>query len=172
MAEDHQTFAQLLGNYGEFIGAIAVVITLGYLAIQIRNQNTESRAATVQQVLESNASAISRLQDPELSEIWIAGIEDLDSLSDAQRLRFVMYLTAALRSIENAYFQWRSGRLDDDTWHALTAVVKDIKSTTTFAKFIEMRRHHFRLEFADYLDELEIGDYWYIRSSKSCRSPF
>jgi hypothetical protein len=36
---DHQEFAQLLGNYGEFVGAIAVVITLAYLAIQIR-QNT------------------------------------------------------------------------------------------------------------------------------------
>ena len=28
---DHQAIAQLLGNYGEFVGAIAVVITLIYL---------------------------------------------------------------------------------------------------------------------------------------------
>ena len=33
---DHQGFAQLLGNYGEFIGAVAVVATLAYLAIQVR----------------------------------------------------------------------------------------------------------------------------------------
>jgi len=26
---DHKSFAQLLGNYGEFVGAIAVVVTLG-----------------------------------------------------------------------------------------------------------------------------------------------
>jgi len=39
---DHLTFAQLLGNYGEFVGAIAVVVTLGYLAVQIR-QNTRSQ---------------------------------------------------------------------------------------------------------------------------------
>lgn len=38
---DHQAFAQLLGNYGEFVGAIAVVVTLVYLALQIR-QNTRS----------------------------------------------------------------------------------------------------------------------------------
>jgi hypothetical protein len=38
---DHQALAQLLGNYGEFVGAIAVVITLAYLATQIR-QNTRS----------------------------------------------------------------------------------------------------------------------------------
>ena len=40
---DHQQFAQLLGNYGEFVGAIAVVVTLGYLAIQIK-QNREAES--------------------------------------------------------------------------------------------------------------------------------
>jgi len=40
---DHLTFAQLLGNYGEFVGAIAVVATLAYLAVQIR-QNSQMLA--------------------------------------------------------------------------------------------------------------------------------
>ena len=43
---DHQTFAQLLGNYGEFIGAIAVILTLGYLIVQVQ-QNTKMLKATV-----------------------------------------------------------------------------------------------------------------------------
>ncbi len=34
-------FSQLLGNYGEFVGAIAIVITLIYLSFQLR-QNTRS----------------------------------------------------------------------------------------------------------------------------------
>ena len=33
---DHQAFAQLLGNYGEFFGSIAVFATLAYLAVQVR----------------------------------------------------------------------------------------------------------------------------------------
>lgn len=43
---DHQTFAQLLGNYGEFVGAIAVVITLIYLAIQVRHSKEATEANT------------------------------------------------------------------------------------------------------------------------------
>ena len=31
---DHQAFAQLLGNCVEFLGAVAVIATLGYLAIR------------------------------------------------------------------------------------------------------------------------------------------
>jgi len=41
---DHQAVAQLLGNYGEFIGAIAVVGTLVYLAVQINQNNTLLKA--------------------------------------------------------------------------------------------------------------------------------
>ena len=156
-----------IGAIGEIVGALAVVVSLVYLAIQIKIQNGESRAATVQHVLDGYASSISQLQDPDLAEIWIAGVEDFDSLSDVQRLRFVMYLTAALRMLENAYYQWLSDRLDEDTWRALTAVLKDIKSTTAFSKFFEMRRHHFRLEFATYIDELELGDYSYISVAKA-----
>ena len=36
---DHQTLAQLLGNYGEFIGSIAVFATLVYVGLQTK-QNT------------------------------------------------------------------------------------------------------------------------------------
>jgi len=41
---DHQAIAQLLGNYGDFVGAIAVVATLAYLAIQINQNNTLLKA--------------------------------------------------------------------------------------------------------------------------------
>ena len=40
---DHQTFAQLLGNYGEFFGSIAVVATLAYLARQVQQSSQLSR---------------------------------------------------------------------------------------------------------------------------------
>jgi hypothetical protein len=58
---DHLTFAQLLGNYGEFIGAIGVVVTLGYLAIQIRfnakatnSESTQAMASQMRELLVSD----------------------------------------------------------------------------------------------------------------------
>ena len=43
---DHQSFAQLLGNYGEFVGAIAVVVTLAYLAVQVKHGKEATEANT------------------------------------------------------------------------------------------------------------------------------
>jgi len=37
--------AQLLGNFGEFVGAVAVVATLGYLAFEIRHNTRATRAS-------------------------------------------------------------------------------------------------------------------------------
>jgi hypothetical protein len=147
------------GAIGEIVGATAVVASLAYLALQIRAQNREARAASVHEVLQQYSNAVSRLHEPELADIWVAAIEDVDSLSPSQRLRFVVYLTVAIRTFEDAYFQWRQDRLEDDVWNALLTSLLDLKSTDAFARFWELRRHQFRPEFADYIDSLEAGKY-------------
>jgi uncharacterized protein YoxC len=42
--------AQLLGNIGELVAAIAVVVTLVYLAIEVRQHSQSTRAATYSEV--------------------------------------------------------------------------------------------------------------------------
>jgi hypothetical protein len=148
-----------VGAVGEIVGALAVVISLVYLASQIRIQNRESRAASVHQVIEGYRSSISALHEPGMADIWVLAIEDFDRLETPQRLRFLIYLTVALRSFEDGYFQWREGRLESDIWHALLMPVIDVKATRAFERFWELRRHHFRSEFADYLDTLDPGEY-------------
>jgi hypothetical protein len=148
-----------IGAIGEIVGASAVVISLVYLASQIRIQNRESRAASVHQVIDGYRSSIAALHEQEMADIWVLAINDFDSLTESQRLRLVVYLTGALRSFEDAYFQWREGRLEAEIWLGLIAPLVDVKSTSAFDRFWELRRHHFRPAFADYLDTLEAGTY-------------
>jgi hypothetical protein len=86
------------GAIGEIVGAAAVVVSLVYLASQIRTQNREARAASVHQVMHEYSNSISRLHEPAMADLWVAAIEDFGSLSSSERLRFVVYLTAAVRS--------------------------------------------------------------------------
>ena len=74
---EHQAFAQLLGNYGEFVGAIAVVITLAYLAVQIR-QNTESVRLSSELALSQQTSdfAARMWAHPEMLRIWDLAVTD------------------------------------------------------------------------------------------------
>ena len=56
---------EALGAVGEVSGAVAVVLSLIYLAIQIRNQMSESRAATVHDI-----SVAHRQRVAAISEGW------------------------------------------------------------------------------------------------------
>jgi len=148
-----------IGAVGEIVGALAVVVSLMYLATQIRLQNRESRAASVHQVIDGYRTTISQLHEPEMADIWVQAHRDFDALSDSQRLRFVIYLTVALRAFEDAFFQWREGRLETPIWQALLTPLVDVKATVAFHRFWQLRRHHFRDQFADYVDGLEAGEY-------------
>lgn len=48
---------QDLAAIGEIIGSLAVVVTLMYLAILMRDNNQETKASTTQQVLDSDMSS-------------------------------------------------------------------------------------------------------------------
>lgn len=46
---DHEAFAELLGNYGEFFGSIGVIATLVYLAVQVRYTKRELKRSISQE---------------------------------------------------------------------------------------------------------------------------
>jgi hypothetical protein len=64
--------SQVLGNVGEFAGAIAVVATLLYLAIQVREAGKSSKFAAVQANREARIAWLSSLRDsPHLPAIQL-----------------------------------------------------------------------------------------------------
>ena len=64
-----------LGNLGDFLGGIAVIVTLVYLALQIRSNTQTVRAASLESVVNSHSQFLDRLaSDSELSRIWFSGL--------------------------------------------------------------------------------------------------
>ena len=87
---DHLTFAQLLGNYGEFVGAIAVVFTLGYLAVQIRQSNRLENAESIRTTTQNYVTAILQVDPPVFRKAMI----DFDGLSGDDQTKIHNYLIA------------------------------------------------------------------------------
>ena len=81
-----------LAAWGEFIGGIAVVVTLAYLAFQMR-QNTETvRANSVRELTESILSATAALIESENADLYLRGARSYSSLTSEEKLRFGMLL--------------------------------------------------------------------------------
>ena len=112
---DHQAFAQLLGNYGEFVGAIAVVVTLAYLAIQIRQNTSATRAASHHAIVEAlNRGNLAQAEDAELAQIWVSGADDRSCLSEAERQRFDMLLLSYFHVFDSLWYSAKIGTAERD----------------------------------------------------------
>jgi hypothetical protein len=81
-------------TWGEFIGGIAVVVSLIYLAGQVRQNSRQQRASTTAATAQMQFSQISLVvQAPDMARIWWEGLEDFDSPSELDRRRLTPYMT-------------------------------------------------------------------------------
>src|SRR4030081_747519 len=106
-----------LANIGQVIGAIAVVVSLFYVANQIRQNTNAVRSAAAQVVHEHFASWYNLLApDESLSQVVIDGLKDYGSLSEKDKARFVATFMAYLSYSQNAFLKWRQGLLAPSLW--------------------------------------------------------
>ena len=88
-------FSQLLGNYGEFVGAIAIVVTLMFLAVQVRHswkameENSRLVRAAVFETTFTRFSLFRRhiIDSADVARIWREGCADHD-LNEDDHTRF------------------------------------------------------------------------------------
>jgi len=108
-----------LGNIGEFVAAVAVVISLIYLAVQIR-QNTKSiRSASNQQILQGIAELNEFLgSTPEVTELFWRGSSNPESLSEEEWHRFIHIASAMIRRMELMFLNHRDGFVPVQMWEA------------------------------------------------------
>ena len=104
----------------EIVGAIAVVASLIYLAIQIR-QNTNglslSLRASELAAFERNVDSGNRMREafilnPEVSELYMRGLKEYKSLKGSDKMRFGMILGNVFSSLQGAYVRQRTYKND------------------------------------------------------------
>jgi hypothetical protein len=123
---DHQSFAQLLGNYGEFVGAVAVVATLVYLTVQVKHSqqsmdaNTKAiRGQVVSEVMHSGIAYLNMfVQGHDVSDIFVRFTSD-ESLDSKELLVSDAVMSAMFLARQHEFFQWKQGLLDENVFVSL-----------------------------------------------------
>jgi hypothetical protein len=82
-----------IGPVGETIGAVAVIATLFYLAVQIRQTNRHVEESLRSLRLDSTRSTVESfsryralISQSDLADIYVRGIADYSALSDSERI--------------------------------------------------------------------------------------
>jgi hypothetical protein len=116
-----------LANLGQVIGAIAVVVSLFYVAHQIRQNTNAVRSATAQAVHEHFAKWYQLVAaDAELSKMVATGLRDYGLLSEEERVRFIATFMSFLSYSQNAFLKWREKLLAPPLWMGWELVIMNL----------------------------------------------
>ena len=141
-----------IGAIGEIIGAVAVVASLAYLAVQIRVQNAESRAAAMHNISVGFRDSIGTFADPQMAILMSRANSDNDDLSEPELIQLYVGVTKVLRVWEEAYFLYQRGRLDEDIWESMMRQYAVTMGTKSFQRVWENRKGVFNSEFQVFAD--------------------
>jgi hypothetical protein len=147
------TDLQTLANIGEIVGAVTVVLSLIYLAVQIRQSTQAQRTENYSRALDRLAAMQSSMgQDDEFSLIFSTGAVDTNTLTPRQRLRFTWFLYEAFGAFEFMFHASKTDAIPEEVWRRWSAAVawwltfpgvqtwwasRPIPFTDSFTSFVE-----------------------------------
>ena len=119
MGGDHLWDA--IGAIGEIVGAIAVLTSLLYLAVQIRQNTASMKSSTFQNAVTSISEVSLGIgTDEDTAGItYTAFTQGISALTDAQRFRFGLLMTGLFRNYENFWFHYENGVMEEHMWQGV-----------------------------------------------------
>jgi hypothetical protein len=166
-----------LSAIADLVAAIAVVVSLIYLATQIRD-NTRHLDKTVQATRLQSTTAIiegfdrwrDMLLDGDNVDIWARGIDDLGALNRSERMRFDMIASSFIWACWYMYQVNRAEGLVND----INGVVwQDLFRHNGFREWLLDHRRYHADSFGPFLDEVcaSVGDARYEPGDSSSLFP-
>ena len=145
---------QDLGNLGEFVGAIGVVVSLVYLARQMIQNTTSIRAASFNAMVENSIRLLEHaFRDSEFAAFLARAERSPEELTPEERVRWDSYMTAVYRHFGNLQYAHRMGTLDSQMWDAYEATLKDHLRTPSWGVWFQENRHIFSKALGDQVDQ-------------------
>jgi len=109
----------------EIIAAFAIVVSLIYLAIQIKQSRIQAKKDAIDVITIRRSSILGVLsENSELSIIIPKGLASSTKLSENEYFRYHSYLYTLFIAIEMAFIKWIKKDLDKEVWKAWDEVIR------------------------------------------------
>ena len=133
---------EAIGAIGEVAGALVVIISVLYLARQVRLSTEQSQFSSSQAVDTSNMMAFDPVYLPENSQIWTKGHADPNSLTDHELQIFNMLMVRVLLASFNTTSHYYSKGVYDESLYLRSAqYFRSLVETPGGRKWYEAHKH-------------------------------
>jgi len=142
-----------LGNIGEFVGAVAVVISIIYLAVQV-HRNTEAVDTTIDfSYVEFYFHWLDSFSSQEQTEIIVRGLENPEQLSDAEAVVFSVALVRFVTFNEALLQMHARGVISEERWQVMRTDVVSFLGTIGGRLWWRTNRQGFTISLGTFIDD-------------------
>ncbi len=132
---------EAIGAIGEILGAIAVLVTLVYLAAQIRQNSRFVKAATYHSTSRArNEFNFAVATTPELSALLVRARDDSTSFDAEERQRFNSLMWGLFNLFEDSLIQRTNGLLTRESWESTRWAMADMLSSPGVRDWVQRNR--------------------------------
>jgi hypothetical protein len=151
---------EALAAISEAAGAVAILVSLIYVGIQIR-QNTQQFARSVKAnelaAFERNVESANRVREllvlhPELSDLLLKGFKGHNNLHSLDKFRFGMLLRNILSTMQGAYFRHLVVDHDPQEFEGGRRLLDDLLMNSGVRDWLESNEPDWRPEFRSFVD--------------------
>ena len=147
---------EAISAIGQIVGAIAVVISLIYVASEVRRNTNATHLAAMRSLNDAFNRWVQQLgQYPDLEELYRRGLRDLESLEDTEIVRFAALMQGAFRILEEVYHLQAKGHLEKSVWRGWEAAMRDVNGYPGVQAWWRLRSHWFSEGFVKFVDQVQ-----------------
>jgi hypothetical protein len=118
---------EAISAVGQIVGAAGVIISVIYLAHQVRGNARQMRLASMRTMSDAfNQWLQSLAENAEFGDLYYRGMRDFESIQGPDLPRFSALMDHLFRIYEDMYYQKLEGHLDPRIWRGFEAPMRDI----------------------------------------------
>ncbi len=140
-----------LASLASLASSAAVLVSLLFIGLQIRQSNRNQRSLMQQGRSTRNVDLLSRLSDPKLSEIFVR-IAGGESLKDSDYFALYGYMASVFWSYEDCFLQFRAGMLDPKSWASDVTALRRLLGQPAYRAVWRVARGAIGDEYRSFLD--------------------
>lgn len=144
-----------MASIAEVVGAIAIIISLVYVGIQLDDSTRAVRSATANETSAALSAWYTELgTNPQALRIFQDGITNPESLTREELLQFIFQMHGLMLEYQAADYLSRQGTLDSELQEATTNTLLGVRDLPGFRLYWEQRKDLFRSDFRLYIEDL------------------
>ena len=147
-----------MSSITEIIGAIAIVLLLVYVGIQVKDSAKATRSSAVNDAsVAMQAWYLEIGSNRQASDLWFNSMTGAEPISTNDEFQFLMMHHAVMLGFQNSYLLSKEGTLDADYRDSITFALVAVKDLPGMDRYWRQRRGFLHRGFAEYVDGLLLG---------------